>query len=126
MRQLVFHGPDDLRWEEVAEPRLEDDRDVLVRPVAVARCDLDAPIAMGLYPMAGPFPMGHEMVGEVVDRGDAAGEVSIGDRVVVPFQISCGSCAACTRGFTGSCEARAARVLVRARPARPRVRRRPV
>lgn len=104
MRQLVFHGAGDLRWEEAPEPRLQDDRDVLVRPVAVARCDLDAPIAMGLYPMAPPFPMGHEMVGEVVDRGDDAGDVVVGDLVVVPFQISCGACAMCVRGFTGSCE----------------------
>ena len=104
MRQLVFHGAGDLRWEEVPEPRLQHDRDVLVRPVAVARCDLDAPIAMGLYPMAPPFPMGHEMVGRVVDRGDAAGDVAVGDLVVVPFQISCGSCPMCVRGFTGSCE----------------------
>jgi len=104
MRSLVFHGAGDLRWEDVPEPALQDDRDVLVRPVAVARCDLDAPIAIGLYPMAPSFPMGHEMVGRVVDRGDAAGDVAVGDLVVVPFQISCGSCPSCVRGFTGSCE----------------------
>ena len=105
MQHLFFSGPGELEWREAPDPTLVDDRDVLVRPVAVARCDLDGPIAMGLYPMPGPFAMGHEMVGEVVDRGDAAGGVDIGDLVIVPFQISCGSCVMCRRGCTNACEA---------------------
>jgi alcohol dehydrogenase len=48
--------------------------------------------------------MGHEMVGEIVDRGDDAGPWEPGDRVIVPFQISCGSCAMCRRGLTNACE----------------------
>jgi alcohol dehydrogenase len=104
MRHLMFRGPGDLGWEDVPDPRIGEDRDVLVRPLAVARCDLDPAIAVGLYPMPAPFPMGHEMVGEVVDRGDSAGPWQVGDRVIVPFQISCGSCAMCLRGFTNACE----------------------
>jgi alcohol dehydrogenase len=83
---------------------LLDERDALVRPVAVARCDLDPAIAMGLYPMPAPFAMGHEMVGEVVDRGNHAGGHDVGDLVIVPFQISCGSCSQCQRGLTNACE----------------------
>ncbi len=105
MQHLFFSGPGELEWREAPDPKLAHDRDVLVRPVTVARCDLDGPIAMGLYPMPGPFAMGHEMVGEVVDRGDAAGGVDIGDLVIVPFQISCGSCAMCRAGLTNACEA---------------------
>jgi threonine dehydrogenase-like Zn-dependent dehydrogenase len=99
----MFRGPGDLAWEEAPDPRLANDRDVIVRPLAVARCDLDPAIAMGLYPMPGPFAMGHELVGEVVDRGDAAGTHQVGDRVIVPFQISCGDCSSCRRGLTNAC-----------------------
>jgi alcohol dehydrogenase len=73
MRALMFEGPGRLRWQEIPDARLQDDRDVLVRPLAVARCDLDPAIALGLYPMPAPFVMGHEMVGEVVACGDRAG-----------------------------------------------------
>jgi threonine dehydrogenase-like Zn-dependent dehydrogenase len=103
MRALVFHGPMDLRWDDVPAPALTDARDVLVRPLAVARCDLDPAIASGLYPMPAPFVMGHEMAGEVVAVGDDAGAWQPGDRVVVPFQLSCMTCTACRRGHTNAC-----------------------
>ena len=105
MRHLVFLGPGSLEWQESTDPRLADDRDAIVRPLAVARCDLDPAIALGLYPMTPPFALGHEMVGEVVERGDRAGAAAIGDRVIVPFQISCGSCSMCQRGLTNACAA---------------------
>lgn len=76
MRALVFKGPMDLGWEEVDTPQLMEPRDALVRPLAVARCDLDPAIAIGLYPMPAPFVMGHEMVGEVVATGDGVSEFS--------------------------------------------------
>ena len=88
MQHVFFSGPGELEWREALDPRLVDDRDVLVRPLAVARCDLDPAIAIGPYAMPAPFAMGHEMVGEVVDRG---GDVEICDRVIVPFQVSCGT-----------------------------------
>jgi threonine dehydrogenase-like Zn-dependent dehydrogenase len=92
-----------LAWEEVATPQLTAPRDALVRPIAVARCDLDPAIAVGLYPMPAPFVMGHEMVGEVVALGDEVHHVSVGDRVIVPFQLSCNRCAPCERGHTNAC-----------------------
>ncbi|MFM8972342.1 MAG: alcohol dehydrogenase catalytic domain-containing protein, partial [Actinomycetota bacterium] len=95
MRALVFRGPMDLGWEDVETPQIGDARDALVRPIAVARCDLDPAIASGLYPMPAPFVMGHEMVGEVIAVGDGAGRWRPGDRVIVPFQLSCMTCAAC-------------------------------
>ena len=104
MRHLVFNGPGQLAWQETADPQLSDDRDVIVRPIAVARCDLDPAIALGLYPMPAPFAMGHEMVGVIVDRGDSAGAHQIGDRVIVPFQISCGTCPMCQHGLTNACQ----------------------
>ena len=103
MRALVFRGPMDLAWEDVETPRLIEPRDALVRPIAVARCDLDPAIALGLYPMPAPFVMGHEMVGEVVAVGEAICNVHLGDKVIVPFQLSCMTCAPCLRGHTNAC-----------------------
>ena len=103
MRALVFRGPMALAWEEVETPKLEEPRDALVRPIAVARCDLDPAIALGLYPMPAPFVMGHEMVGEVVAAGEAISNVRLGDKVIVPFQLSCMTCAPCLRGHTNAC-----------------------
>ncbi len=95
-----------VEWWDVPEPRLQDTRDALVRPLAVAACDLDARMISGEAPIPGPVALGHELVAEVVDAGDeaAAGGVSPGDVAVVPFQISCGHCARCKASQTGMCE----------------------
>ena len=103
MRALMFRGPMAIAWEEVETPQLMEPRDALVRPIAVARCDLDPAIALGLYPMPAPFVMGHEMVGEVVAIGEAVSNVRLGDKVIVPFQLSCMTCAPCLRGHTNAC-----------------------
>ncbi|TMA99276.1 MAG: dehydrogenase [Deltaproteobacteria bacterium] len=78
---------------------------MLVRPIAVATCDLDAVIVRGLAPFPPPFPLGHESVAEVVEIGDAVRTVRPGDRAVVPFQPACGACGFCRRGFTANCTA---------------------
>jgi threonine dehydrogenase-like Zn-dependent dehydrogenase len=103
MRQLTFLSPGKFEWRDVKFPRLTEKRQAIVRPLAVARCDLDLYITMGAAPFRGPFAFGHETVGAVVEAGEASG-VKPGDRVVVPFQISCGTCTNCRRGFTNSCE----------------------
>jgi alcohol dehydrogenase len=104
MRELNFIEAGRLEWRDVAEPRLEGDGEALVRPVAVATCDLDKFIVRGLAPAQGPFPFGHEGVAEVLDVGDAVDGFQPGDLVSVPFQVSCGNCATCRRGCTGNCE----------------------
>ncbi|HLI33294.1 MAG TPA: alcohol dehydrogenase catalytic domain-containing protein [Solirubrobacteraceae bacterium] len=86
-----------------AGPRLPTDRAALVRPKAIATCDLDALIVSGEAPSPPPFPLGHECVAEVVELGDAVSSLVPGQLVSVPFQISCGECAACRRGHTGNC-----------------------
>lgn len=103
MRALMFRGPMDLTWEDVETPQIIEPRDALVRPIAVARCDLDPAIAMGLYPMPAPFVMGHEMVGEIIQVGESITGFNPRDRVIVPFQLSCMSCPACFRGHTNAC-----------------------
>lgn len=105
MRQLTYTGPNQLDWLDVPDPRLTSDRAALVRPVAVATCDLDSLIVNGQSPFAPPFPLGHECVAEIVEAGDAVTGLCPGQLVSVPFQISCGECSACRRGRTGNCTA---------------------
>lgn len=108
MRQLTFINPGKFEWQDVAAPKLKADTDAIVRPVAVARCDLDLYIASGFVPYPGPFAFGHEAVADVVEAGPKA-NLRPGDRVVVPFQLSCGRCDTCKRGYTNTCEAFAPR-----------------
>ena len=103
MEQLTFVGPRHLEWQEVPDPTLSTPQSALVRPVAVATCDLDLGIITGEAPLPGPFAFGHEFVGDVIAIGDEVRTTAIGRRVVVPFQINCGTCDPCTRGVTGSC-----------------------
>lgn len=103
MRQLEITGVRSVEWREAPAPALGGDGEALVRPLAVAMCDLDSAFLTGAVPVGEPFPLGHECVAEVVEVGDAVGSVAAGDRVVVPFQISCGECAACAAGHTASC-----------------------
>src|SRR5215208_3555079 len=103
MRQLEITGLGSVRWSDVPDLALGGDGEAIVRPLAVALCDLDAAFLSGVLPVAEPFPLGHECVAEVLDVGDAVAGVAPGDVVVVPFQISCGGCAPCRAGHTGSC-----------------------
>lgn len=105
MKQLFYGGPGLVEWRNVADPQIRADTDALVRPVAVATCDLDTALLHGGTPFDGPFPLGHEGVAEVVAVGEEVRSVSPGDRVIVPFQISCGRCDRCQKGLTASCTA---------------------
>ncbi|MEE9433318.1 MAG: alcohol dehydrogenase catalytic domain-containing protein [Sphingorhabdus sp.] len=104
MHQLTFVGPRQFEWREVKAPKIADAGQAIVRPLAVTRCDLDLYIANGMAPMKGePFAFGHEIAGEVVEIGDAVTAAVPGDKVIVPFQINCGTCDNCRRGFTNAC-----------------------
>ena len=105
MEQLTLVEQGKIEWQDVPTPTLEGSVDALVRPLAVSRCDIDLPYVRGLLPPPRPFALGHECVGEVTAVGDAVTTVRVGERVIVPFQISCGACGRCRRGLTGSCEA---------------------
>jgi alcohol dehydrogenase len=74
-----------------------------VHPIAVATCDMDPLIALGASPFPLPLHLGHECVAEVLSVGERVSAVRPGDRVVVPFQISCGTCEPCRAGRTGNC-----------------------
>src|SRR5689334_2932052 len=103
MHQLMFEAAGEYAWRDAPDPHLTATEQAIVRPVAVACCDLDVAVAERRLPMPAGHAVGHEGVAEVVAVGDAVRDVRVGDRVIVPFQISCGTCAACRRGVTGSC-----------------------
>ncbi|MGW4093021.1 zinc-dependent alcohol dehydrogenase [Nocardia sp. NPDC004750] len=103
MKRLMLTGPGAMRWEDHPEPVLSGPDQALVRPVALATCDIDPAVLRGAFPLPGPYPFGHEGVAEVVEVGPEVRDVAVGDLVVVPFQISCGACRACARGRTGNC-----------------------
>ena len=100
MRWLVLEDTRRLAWREAPEPQRRHEREAVVRPLVVATCDLDQPMIFGQTPFQFPIALGHECVAEVVEGPDG---FAPGERVVVPFQISCGTCERCRRGLTGSC-----------------------
>jgi threonine dehydrogenase-like Zn-dependent dehydrogenase len=103
MQQLMFEAAGEYAWREAPGPTITTAEQAIVRPLAVACCDLDVAVAQGRLPMPPGHVVGHEGVAEVVAVGSSVSTVAVGDRVVVPFQISCGACHACRRGVTGSC-----------------------
>jgi threonine dehydrogenase-like Zn-dependent dehydrogenase len=103
VKQLTFDEPGKYVWRDVPDLTITSPDQALVRPVAVACCDLDVGVSQGVLPMPPGHAVGHEGVAEVVEVGEAVTNVRVGDRVVVPFQINCGRCRECLRGATGSC-----------------------
>ena len=103
MRQLMLDGPGACSWRDVPDLAIQSPAQALVRPLAVACCDLDVWVSQGGLPMAPGHALGHEGVAEVVEVGADVTSVRVGDRVIVPFQLNCGTCTACLRGATGSC-----------------------
>lgn len=90
-------------WRDAADLEISAPGQALVRPLAVACCDLDVAVCAGRLPLPPGYAVGHEGLAEVVAVGDDVAGVAVGDRVVVPFQINCGTCRECRRGVTGSC-----------------------
>lgn len=102
MRHLVFVEPGRLEWQDAPDPEPGPGQAV-VRPLAVSRCDLDAAMAgFGIFP--GPYPVGQEIAAEIVAVGDGVTHIQEGQRVAVPFQVSCGRCSACTGGRYAACD----------------------
>jgi threonine dehydrogenase-like Zn-dependent dehydrogenase len=102
VRQLVHTQPGTVEWQDAPDPQLPDEHAALVEPLAVARCDLDAPmVERGLFP--GPFAVGHEVAGRVVAVGPQVTRHAVGELVIVPYQISCGACGPCRAGTFAAC-----------------------
>ncbi len=103
MKSLVFIKPGKVEWREVKKPIIDQGCQAVVKPLVIGRCDLDVAYLNGMLPMLPGTEIGHEIVGEVVDLGDDVSNFQLGDLVIVPSQISCGTCNYCVRGFTGRC-----------------------
>ena len=99
----MFDEPGRYGGARCPDPEITQPRQALVRPLLVACCDLDVAVARGQRRCRPGYAVGHEGLAEVVAVGDAVTRVGVGDRVVVPFQISCGTCRECRRGVTSSC-----------------------
>ncbi|MDX3095516.1 glutathione-dependent formaldehyde dehydrogenase [Streptomyces sp. ME01-24h] len=105
MRATVWHGKRDVRVETVPDPRIEEPTDALVRITSTGLCGSD----LHLYEVLGPFMtpgdiLGHEPMGIVEETGSEVDGLAPGDRVVVPFQIACGTCYMCRQGLPTQCE----------------------
>jgi len=103
MKQLWFAKKNTLEWREVPEPKLDGPGQAIVRPLAIARCDLDLPIIQGHTLFRPAFPIGHEMTAEIVELSEDIKHLQIGDACVVNFQIVCGSCPACSSHHSPAC-----------------------
>ena len=105
MRVLELKPGGRLVWESLPAPPPPGPLGAIVRPLAIATCDMDRPIALGATPFLTPLSFGHECVAEVLAVGSDVASVRPGQRVVVPFQISCGACPPCLAGQTANCAA---------------------
>ncbi len=105
MKALCWHGKHDVRFDTVPDPILEHPRDAIIKMSACAICGSDLHLFDGFMPeMKSGDILGHEFMGEVVEAGAQAGNLKPGDRVVVPFTITCGECEQCRKGNFSVCE----------------------
>lgn len=105
MRALTWHGTGDIRCEEVDDPIIQDERDAIIKVTSCAICGSDLHLYGGFVPgMHAGDIMGHETMGEVVELGKGNSKLKVGDRIVVPFTISCGECRMCRSGLFSLCE----------------------
>jgi len=103
MRAAVYHGPRDVRVEDVPEPELESPTDAVVRVTHTAVCGSDLWFYRGESDRDPGSAVGHEPMGIVEAVGDEVRSVEPGDRVFAPFKVSCGSCEFCRKGLHTSC-----------------------
>jgi alcohol dehydrogenase len=103
MRAARFHGPGDIRVEEVPKPTVEEPTDAIVRVTHTAVCGSDLWFYRGDSDRDVPSRVGHEPMGIVEEVGEDVTRVRPGDRVLAPFLISCGECEFCRRGLHTSC-----------------------
>jgi threonine dehydrogenase-like Zn-dependent dehydrogenase len=105
MKAVCWQGTNNVQVERVPDPTILNPRDAIIKITTTAICGSDLHLYNGYNPMMkrGDI-LGHEFMGEVVELGNAVKNVNIGDRVVVPFTISCGSCFFCKRELSSLCD----------------------
>ncbi len=105
MKAVTWHAKRDVRVDEVADPRIQESTDAIIKITSTAICGSD----LHLYEVLGPYLtegdiLGHEPMGIVEEVGPDVQHIAPGDRVVVPFNISCGRCTMCSEGLQSQCE----------------------
>ncbi len=105
MKAVCWHGAGDVRTDNVPDPKILNPRDAIVKITSTAICGSDLHLYDGFIPtMQSGDILGHEFMGEVVELGSAVTNLKIGDRVVVPFTISCGHCFFCESQLWSLCD----------------------
>ncbi|MFP3466370.1 glutathione-independent formaldehyde dehydrogenase [Leifsonia sp. SIMBA_070] len=103
MKAVVYKGPREVAVENVDDPRIEHPLDAIIRITTSNICGSDLHPYEGRAPMDEGMVFGHENMGVVVEVGSGLNRISVGDRVSVPFNIACGTCRNCNRGYTSAC-----------------------
>ena len=104
MKALVYHRPGHVEVNDVADPKIEDPHDIILRVTSTAICGSDLHIYNGFFPQVKDLILGHEFMGVVEETGADVKNLAKGDRVVVPFPIACGQCFFCQSSLPGHCE----------------------
>ena len=104
MRAAVIHAPGIVTCDNVQDPQIKDQSDIILKVTATAICGSDLHIYSGGIPQPRPMVLGHEFMGIVQETGRAVKNLKVGDRVVVPFPIACGTCFFCNHDLPGHCE----------------------
>ncbi|MGE5564180.1 MAG: zinc-dependent alcohol dehydrogenase [Bacillota bacterium] len=105
MKALVWHGKEDVRYDTVTDPEIEDRGDAIIKVTSCAICGSDLHLYHNFIPAMLPGDvLGHEAMGEVVEVGSGVKNLKKGDRVVIPFTITCGECEQCRAGNFSVCQ----------------------
>ena len=105
MRAIVWHGKEDVRCDNVPDPKIIEHTDAIIKITSTAICGSDLHLYDGYQPtMEDGDILGHENMGEVLEVGSGVSKLKVGDRVVVPFVIACGHCWFCERTFFSCCD----------------------
>lgn len=108
MKAIVYHGPEDFRFGDIPDPKLEADTDAILRVTRSAICGSDLHLWHGAMPREPGFAVGHEFLGSVEEVGAGVRGVKKGDRVLAACTIGCGTCAFCRQGLYSGCSVVAA------------------
>lgn len=103
MKAVIYRGARDMRVEEVEDPKIELPTDIILKVTSAAICGSDLHMYEGRTDVEEGRIFGHEIMGIIHEVGEAVQLLKVGDRVVLPFNIACGTCFNCTRGFTNAC-----------------------
>jgi threonine dehydrogenase-like Zn-dependent dehydrogenase len=105
MKALCWHGKNHVSVDNVADPKIINDRDIVIKITSTAICGSDLHLYNGFIPtMEDGDILGHEFMGEVIEKGKGVSNLAIGDRVVIPFTIACGNCLHCRKDHFSLCD----------------------